>query len=388
MALKGTLKDFGITEILQLIGQQQKSGTLLIKAKAHDVQVGFKEGSIVKAETSTRRKQDLIGSMLVRAGLITEDQLREALETQKTTLMRLGDVLIQSGAIAEARFKELVRLQATETLYKLFQLQAGTYEFVQGEVEYDPQMMTPLRAEGVLMDGFRMVDEWPMLKKKLPPFSATFETLKALPPDTGRHEEDNLDDAFGAPEEKKAESKGEFQSIGSHERKVYGLIGPGMDVQRLIDRSCLGEFETCKALVNLLNLGYARPLSASISASADRVPFMDRARQFVSLVVIPIVVLGGLHWVGSNVRFSPVDTQSPSRFADPAVQRFIGEQQLSRLETAVDLYRLERGELPKSLDSLVEAGLLTRTDLTYPWKEHYHYRALSQGQFVLLPPLR
>ena len=41
MALKGTLKDFGIADILQLIGQQQKTGTLHLKAREEEVHVSF-----------------------------------------------------------------------------------------------------------------------------------------------------------------------------------------------------------------------------------------------------------------------------------------------------------------------------------------------------------
>jgi hypothetical protein len=69
MALKGTLKDFGIADILQLIGQQQKTGMLHLKSKGQEVQIGFKEGNIVKAESTTRRNESLIGNMLVRAEL-------------------------------------------------------------------------------------------------------------------------------------------------------------------------------------------------------------------------------------------------------------------------------------------------------------------------------
>ena len=39
MALTGTLKDFGIAEILQLIGQQSKSGVLHLKNKADEIHV-------------------------------------------------------------------------------------------------------------------------------------------------------------------------------------------------------------------------------------------------------------------------------------------------------------------------------------------------------------
>src|SRR5579871_6238592 len=108
MALKGTLKDFGIADILQLIGQQQKTGTLHLINRDQEVHIAFKDGSIVKAESATRKKKDLIGNMLVRAEIITEPQLQTALETQQRTLKRLGDVMVSLRMIAADRFKQMV----------------------------------------------------------------------------------------------------------------------------------------------------------------------------------------------------------------------------------------------------------------------------------------
>src|SRR5438067_586608 len=206
MALKGTLRDFGIADILQLIGQQQKTGTLHLKAKEQEVHIGFKDGNIVKAESSTRNKKDLIGNMLARAELITDQQLQFALENQKRTLKRLGDVLVATGVITADRFKAFVQLQMTETLYKLFSWKAGTYEFEQVEVDYDHEAITPLRAESVLMEGFRMVDEWPLIKKKITSYAMTFEKLKDLPLSSLQADgfDAALDDAFA---EKKTEGE-------------------------------------------------------------------------------------------------------------------------------------------------------------------------------------
>ncbi|HXN42126.1 MAG TPA: DUF4388 domain-containing protein, partial [Myxococcaceae bacterium] len=92
MALKGTLKDFGIADILQLIAQQQKTGMLVLKAQDAEVSLGFKDGNIVKVESAFKKKKDLLGTLLVRAELITEQQLEQALEMQKRTLQRIGDV--------------------------------------------------------------------------------------------------------------------------------------------------------------------------------------------------------------------------------------------------------------------------------------------------------
>ena len=98
---QGTLKDFGIADILQLIGQQQKTGTLHLQSKEQEVHVTFRDG-IVRAESSTRRKKELIGNMLVRAELISESQLESALEIQRRTLKRLGDVLVSERILRRA----------------------------------------------------------------------------------------------------------------------------------------------------------------------------------------------------------------------------------------------------------------------------------------------
>jgi len=36
----------------------------------------------------------------------------------------------------------------------------------------------------------------------------------------------------------------------------------------------------------------------------------------------------------------------------------------------------------------VQAGLLTESDLRFPWREPYHYRRLAGREYLLLPPLR
>ncbi|MBK7861784.1 MAG: DUF4388 domain-containing protein [Archangiaceae bacterium] len=390
MALKGTLKDFGIADILQLIGQQGKTGTLHLKSKDQEVHIHFHEGAIVRAESSTRNKKDLIGTMLVRAQLITEAQLQHALDTQKRTLQRLGDVLVSLDAITAEKFKQMVQLQTTETLFKLFTWKSGSYGFEQTEVESDPSVV-PLRAESVLMEGFRMVDEWPVVKKKITSYEMTFERLKELPPapPTANEFDAALDDAF---EDKKDVTKGEFQSIGEMERRVYGLATAGRTVRELIDLSTLGEFDTCKALCNLVNLDYLKGLSSSSHGmELDRDDtFLERSLAVLGRVVVALVMVGAVGFLvmRADLGAFKLGSASASTYSDPAAQRFISRQQVTRIESALALYRLEKGELPATLEALVETGLLKGDDLRYPWRDGYFYRRTEAGTFVLLPPLR
>ena len=50
MALSGTLKDFGIADILQLIGQQQKTGKLRLQNGDEEVEIIFSSGSTLLIE--------------------------------------------------------------------------------------------------------------------------------------------------------------------------------------------------------------------------------------------------------------------------------------------------------------------------------------------------
>ena len=86
MALVGTIKDFGLADILQLIGLQRKTGVLTLERPADTVTVKFLDGAVVGAETSLRNLEDLLGSVLVRTGRITQAQLKEALQIQQGSL--------------------------------------------------------------------------------------------------------------------------------------------------------------------------------------------------------------------------------------------------------------------------------------------------------------
>ena len=95
MALQGNLKDFGITEILQLIGQQLKTGVLNIRQGKRVVEIYFVDGMIVHVHSNYRGKKDLIGEIFVKAQLITQEQLERVLRIQKETLKYLGEILVE-----------------------------------------------------------------------------------------------------------------------------------------------------------------------------------------------------------------------------------------------------------------------------------------------------
>src|SRR5512133_3895602 len=183
MALTGTLKDFGIAEILQLIGQQAKSGVLHLESRDDEIHIAIADGSVVRAASAGRKARERLGPMLVRAALITCEERDYALDLQKRSLRRLGDILVELGFVSKTDLKEMTALQTTETVYRLFHWKSGTYEVVPGGVEWDAESVTPLRAESVLMEGFRQGDEWPMVRRRITSTAMTFERAREMEPE-------------------------------------------------------------------------------------------------------------------------------------------------------------------------------------------------------------
>src|SRR6266850_929811 len=360
MALSGTLKDFGIADILQLIGHQTKTGRLTLKTLGHEVEVFFKEGNVIFASERARDSKELLGSLLLRAELLTQGQLDEALTTQQRTLKRLGDILVESGAVVKARLSQMMRLQTTETLYKLFGWKNGSYEFSQEEVDPAKSIFDPIRAESILLEGFRRKEGGAGLKEKGPWAEGTFESLKELEvgdlPITGEIMADG----------------GEEGKPAARHKLVYRLAVSGRTVQQICDASRIGEFDAVKALHQLIEWGYLKLIPPPRGAKALADGLRKGRRATISWVRVVAPTLGAAR------------AETPARRG--ALARLIARDQVTRLESALELYRTERGEYPQTLRALVEGNFVTEQDLRYPWKESYYYRRTNQG-FVLLPPL-
>src|SRR5262249_7159464 len=99
MALEGTIKDFGLPDIFQLIGLQRKTGLLTLTHATTKSTAPSKTGMVSTAAPSSKRLEDRLGNVLVKQGKLSRERLEEALSTQKQTLQRLGHVLTTQSYI-------------------------------------------------------------------------------------------------------------------------------------------------------------------------------------------------------------------------------------------------------------------------------------------------
>jgi hypothetical protein len=392
MALKGTIKDFGVADIFQLIGNQAKTGVLVLNNDVDEVRVYFRDGSVIRAENASRPEQMLLGTFMVRAEVITEAQLDTALKEQRRTLKRIGAILVELGFATEPTITEFATLQMTETIHALFEWKQGTYQFETTDVETSPEGVQPVRSESIVMNGIRMADEWPSIRERIPTYAWMVERMRPLPPrrDKTHPKSDEFDlsdfDEFSA-------GQSDFDQIGPYERRVYDLIGGGRTVQSLIDLSRLGEFETCRSISVLMGEGYVRVIKPAdaveevgrqigMSFSPGRiVGSVGRLIVSATLVVIAGLLVGQ---VGSAPAGAAVD--GTLRYSPTIVHRHVSESQLRVLRRSLEVYRLQTGRYPTTLDELVTSGVVAPHDIRFPYDRPYFYR-IEEGKPILLPPI-
>ena len=116
-----------------------------------------------------KRETNRFGKLLLKKGLIKEEDLQKALEEQQSTGEKLGSILIKKGVIGKEHIQEILTTQITEIVIQLFGWKDGDYEFSPQGVPVDKEMPVSLDTQHVLMEGLRIVDEWSLIEGKLSP---------------------------------------------------------------------------------------------------------------------------------------------------------------------------------------------------------------------------
>jgi len=363
MALAGTLKDFGLPDIVQLIGLQRKTGTLHLKTPGESVKVIFEGGNIVAAESSISRPSDRIGNALVTQGAITQDQLDQALAHQKETMQRLGHVLIAEKLVAEDSLRKAVEAQLFQVVFRLFRWKEGEYNFeTQATVDYERTGAVSLGADFVLMEGIRMVDEWPIIERRIPSMASVFKrVVDASQVQAKGGQEDGLEGLDGILSGVGGSGGGKL-ALSGDELLVFNAVDGKKSCTQIVESTPLHDFAVCRTLLDLMDRDVVALTDVKGSTAAAKAGDTGGAAGKAFMAVALLVALFGVY---RNLT-APFGVFGLPPLVQPAVNTALETRLRERLEIAdarVRGFRLAYGRLPASMDELVSEGLATRASV-------------------------
>lgn len=395
MALAGKLKEFGLADIFQLIGMQKKTGVLSLKSSTDAVQVLFVDGKIVHADSQSKESEDRLGTVLVKRGLITEAQLSSALEKQKQTLRRLGHILVVDGFLKREQMQEALYRQVTTILFRLFRWKDGEFNFNQDEtLEYDHENFVPIPPESVLMEGVQMMDEWPIIEKKIRSMDQVFTRVEM---DTDKvqlkkeTEDDDLDGTFDWEEQGEGATPEiahveDVIQLSKHEWAVYQALDGKLPVREICFRSPLNEFGTCRTLYDLVSRTLISEVQSAKKSGEESVSpvlvreshaLLSRVGSFALMVVFLVSIL--TFW---NNPYSPLTSLFKSGTPASSIGGDISRLRLQRIDYSIQVYTLQYGTLPPHLSALQSQGFVSDTDLHDPWGAAYTYQP-AESEYTL-----
>ncbi len=348
MALEGSLRDFGLADILQLLYFQKKTGILTISSPADRVILYFYEGNIIAAESKKRAEENRFGRILLKKGVINEKDLQEALKEQKKTGTRIGDILARKGLISDDVIRDTYTSQLTETVIQLFSWKEGNYGFRSQEVSLSKELPVSLDTQHLLMEGLRILDEWSLIEGRL--------TLDTIFRKTGK----------------------EDTSITPEEATILSFVDGENDVSMITELSQIDNFEVSKILLSLMDRGIIEPVTVEpVITEPSEMTLQVTKKKDTSVMLLSGMVLLALFIsifmysvrapLGNDLISSWLESQKKERVIND----------VERLRFRAELHKIKTGSYPQRIEDLG-----TGIDA---WGNRYYYNAKDENLLIISP---
>jgi len=236
-SLRGDLRVIPIAEVLQLLEQQQQSGVLRVSRGEAMVEVCFRDGQIELATAAGVAEEFLLGRFIANAELMSEDDLESFLESRAPGSRLMGAQLVKLGYLTDDQLRSALSDQTRELIYEVLRWRFGTFRFRRTQDLPPPatEAALGLGVEGILMEGFRRVDEWHLIEREVSDFDQVFLRNEDAVAQMGRGR------------------------LTREELAVLELANGKNTVKEIIRSSKMGSFEVSKMLYRLLSIKLVRP---------------------------------------------------------------------------------------------------------------------------------
>jgi hypothetical protein len=247
MALKGDLRNFSTTQLLNLINLAKKTGVLTIyegiptgetdalgdpklKPGKDLASVFFRQGRLIHARMD--EQDGNLASVLHKAGKLNDRQTTVIRERASSTSDKaLALLLIQANYVTQQDIVTSIRQHVLDVVYDLLSWNEGPFTFDDEKQPPDDRITVPIELENVIIEGSRRMKEIERLTEELP----------------------NLDFALRFPEDPGDKFKGIHLSV--EEWRVVSFVNPKNSILQIAKANNMSDMEIRRIVYGLLQAG-------------------------------------------------------------------------------------------------------------------------------------
>lgn len=172
----------GLEPALSHFADPSVSGWLIATNGRVQKRIAFEQGAAVFAVSNDPR--DLMGQALLRAGLISEKDLSQALAMPPApgeSTPHLFNALVAMKKVTPEQTKVVFEQKLRESVLDLFLWSAGSVETTGGEMGPGPVFPTRIPVSALLAEGPKRRARWRAVRKAFPSFDVAFERETVWP---------------------------------------------------------------------------------------------------------------------------------------------------------------------------------------------------------------
>jgi hypothetical protein len=357
VSLEGNLTAFGLSEILQLIAVQQKSGMLTIGTQEQAKVLFFREGKIISTGDRRRRTKDPLRDYLTRYGIISRDDLIRLEQVAAASKLDLTDVLVSEGLITEDEMRKQYMNHIQEEVHEILTWEQCSYKFIPGRDLIDGlKTWGQFNIEGMLMESMRRIDEFPAAEKLLPDLNTIV-----------RRE--------GEP--------GESDELTKNETMVHGLLTQDRTLAALIASAQMPKYEVYEAVRHLhekklVKIELSKEMQEQLQAAQEAKHKRSRGprKNPLPLLVTMVLFACSAAW-GFRTVVPYIQAMAPRHVAVSSIARNRVEAEIRWL---LETYYAEFGRYPETLSILKKSGHVKDPFLVKVEKHAFRYQLTAGGE--------
>jgi len=250
--IAGKISDDVLRNVFMYISEQQVSGSFHV-SDGNSERILFLRPGKVQLYSIGERKRIMLGEILTLMGVITSENLEQALFVQKNTGMKIGDILVEKGNIAPADLDKGLKNIIFEEVYDLLFWEQAGFSFVEesrNPLFEDPELRhieTDIDVHQFMREVSEKINEIDVLKQWVPDSTAVYIIKNKV---------------------KEADCLAKVPGYSC--RMVLDLLTGENDVGTICRKLKISQYEIFRVLSLLLSEGLIRELDAeSVRAKGD-----------------------------------------------------------------------------------------------------------------------
>ena len=335
MAMSGSLREFALWEIVQLLSSQKKTGRLELARGGERIALYFLDGRIAAAREPGLLPGDPLMRFLRRVRWLSDEQLRGIESLNAESGRDLVDLLLNGRYIDAEELAALYERMVLDLLFRMLRWEDGEYSF-DAVVPPDSALRVSMSTDSLLMEAARRVDEYRRQMSELPDAHVILGLRELPDPD--------------AP-------------LSDSEKELFGLVDGRRTLAEVVAQAPLTDYEAMEGVGHLLENRWieivgTRDVGGEVPEAAPPAPRPSRSRElaatfaYAALVVALLVVSAPLRGGPAPPRVAP--------YEDP-----YGRMAWEDVRMALAAYHAEKGAYPERLEDLVAGEWLRAAQLRF-----------------------